>query len=380
MAVFKRGAVWWYEFTFAGRRVRESAKTTRKTIAVEGEKRRHLELERAGAGMATEEQTVSDRVADVKTLLKEYCDRCEVLAKGQSRSTRTAAFARERSKPLLKHLGARLRIDLTEAAIVEYMKARQGEDAGPRTINMEVESLSRAMGSTWKALWPKLAKLREPRDVGRALTPDEQARILAAAQTSRSRYTQLSILMALQTGMRLAEIIHLTWRDIDLERAALTVPRSSKTQAGARRLVPLTATLRAELPGYREWYVKKLGEPKPDWFVFPFASRVKPIDPTRPTTTLKHGWEAVRTAAGVQCRFHDLRHTAITRMLEAGAPEHAVRAIVGHVSPKMLERYAHMRLEVKRQAIAALEVVGRALDTTGIPTNSPTVGGFSRPN
>ena len=46
MAVYKRGGTWWYEFIFAGKRVRESAKTSRKTIALEAERQRRLELER----------------------------------------------------------------------------------------------------------------------------------------------------------------------------------------------------------------------------------------------------------------------------------------------------------------------------------------------
>ena len=42
MAVFKRGNIWWYEFIFAGRRVRESGKTSRKTIAIESERNRRM--------------------------------------------------------------------------------------------------------------------------------------------------------------------------------------------------------------------------------------------------------------------------------------------------------------------------------------------------
>lgn len=47
----KQSRVWWYEFVFAGKRIRESAKTTRKTVATEAEKRRRAELERALAGI-----------------------------------------------------------------------------------------------------------------------------------------------------------------------------------------------------------------------------------------------------------------------------------------------------------------------------------------
>ena len=42
------------------------------------------------------------------------------------------------------------------------------------------------------------------------------------------------------------------------------------------------------------------------------VARQKPVDPNRPTTTLKSAWTAVRATAAVECRFHDLRHTAIT--------------------------------------------------------------------
>jgi hypothetical protein len=66
----KESAVWWYEFTFAGRLIRESAKTTRKTIAAEAEKRRRLELQKAGAGMTSED--VKDRTRSVADLIKQY--------------------------------------------------------------------------------------------------------------------------------------------------------------------------------------------------------------------------------------------------------------------------------------------------------------------
>ena len=67
MAVFKRGKTWWYEFIFAGRRVRESAKTTSKTVAKEAEKKRHRELEEGFNGL---EDTRDERIKTVKELRK----------------------------------------------------------------------------------------------------------------------------------------------------------------------------------------------------------------------------------------------------------------------------------------------------------------------
>ena len=53
--VYKRGESYWYEFIFAGKRFRESAKTSRKTIAKEAEKNRKKELEMTLAGMPIEQ-------------------------------------------------------------------------------------------------------------------------------------------------------------------------------------------------------------------------------------------------------------------------------------------------------------------------------------
>src|ERR1700689_4137599 len=61
--------VWWYEFTFAGRRVRESSKSTRKTIAEEAEKKRHLELEK---GFNQIEDTRRERIRSVSELADEF--------------------------------------------------------------------------------------------------------------------------------------------------------------------------------------------------------------------------------------------------------------------------------------------------------------------
>src|SRR5215471_469720 len=71
MAVFKRGKVWWYEFIFASRRVRESAKTASKTVAKEAEKKRHRELEEGFNGL---EDTRDERIKTVKELANEYLE------------------------------------------------------------------------------------------------------------------------------------------------------------------------------------------------------------------------------------------------------------------------------------------------------------------
>lgn len=82
-----------------------------------------------------------------------------------------------------------------------------------------------------------------------------------------------------------------------------------------------------------------------------------PHDPKRPITDISSAWHKLRTAAGVACRLHDLRHTAATKMAEAGVPESTMLALMGHTSRAMLERYLHIRMAAKRQAVESVTLV-----------------------
>lgn len=67
----------------------------------------------------------------------------------------------------------------------------------------------------------------------------------------------------------------------------------------------------------------------------------------------------MRTVAKVDCRWHDLRHTFITRLAEnPNVSEETIRSLAGHVSRRMLERYSHIRTRAKEDAIRTLELSG----------------------
>jgi hypothetical protein len=132
--------------------------------------------------------------------------------------------------------------------------------------------------------------------------------------------------------------------------------------------------LHATFLEHADWIAKKLRQPQADWFVFPFSTRVRPIDPTRPVTTLKSAWEAVRDAAGVECRFHDLRHSAYTRLVEAGAPEGVIEALFGHVSKEMRDRYSHVRMAAMRKAVENLKLPELTKEVAKVSENSKTPG------
>ena len=87
--------------------------------------------------------------------------------------------------------------------------------------------------------------------------------------------------------------------------------------------------------------------------MFPFGSP-QPTAPDRAVTDISSGWDLVRSLAGVSCRLHDLRHTFCTRLAEAGVPESTMLALMGHMSRAMLERYSHIRMAAKRDAVAGI--------------------------
>ena len=80
------------------------------------------------------------------------------------------------------------------------------------------------------------------------------------------------------------------------------------------------------------------------------------IDASRPIKSWRTAWRAALKRAGLQIRFHDLRHTCVTKLAEGQASEQTIMAIAGHLSRTMLEHYSHIRMAAKRAALGAIAV------------------------
>jgi hypothetical protein len=208
--------IWWYEFVYVGERIRESAKTTRKTIAIEAEKDHRRRLERVRAGMPTE--TPARRIQTVGEILKVYESQYGV--NHRPRAKRIVIFC---AKHLVKAFDKTLLSDVTADRLIAYMGQRIAAGASNRTINMELAALARAMGSTWKALWPKLKKLEENHDIGRALETDEEKRVVAAAAGNRSPLIYPFVMTLTWTGVRSDEARTLRWSQVDFEAAEIVI-------------------------------------------------------------------------------------------------------------------------------------------------------------
>jgi integrase len=346
MAVYKRGGVYWFNFIYAGRRVQKSAKTKSKTVAKQAESDYRKQLERVHAGMPAEKRR--DRVRTISEVVRDYLENFDI-----NHRQRTVAINKSCLTHATRLIGGLFLPDLDEHEIRKYIRTRLDEGVCGRTINIELGALSRAIGKKWSQLWPSVKKLEERKDVGRALSPEEEARILAAAPlVRRSLLIGLFVRIALLTGMRSGEILELCWRQIDFRERVISVGRA-KTSSGTGRRIPMNAEVQQLLIRHAEWFTEKFGQTRDTFYLFPWGAPT-PTDPTRPATSMKKAWNALRIKAKVNCRTHDLRHTVATKLAEAGTPESTMLALLGHMSRAMLEHYSHIRMAAKRAAVEVL--------------------------
>ena len=349
MSLYKRGDVWWYKFRFAGQMIRESSKSESKTIAVDAERSRRRKLkeswnqikrrtlpptfERAGsAWLDAEKPHLAERTYEIY----EVALRCHL-------------------KPVL---GSLLLCDIDASRIASYQARRKAERASARTLNKELQVLRQVLKrhKLWANLQGDVRFEREHNDIGKAISRDEEKALLTAC--SSNRLLTAVVTLALNTALRKNEIRTLHWSQIDFEKRTLIVGRS-KTAGGSGRVIPLNQPAFEALV---KW-AGRLVEASADDYVFPACEaagieREHPdkerIDASRPITSWRSAWRAALKRAKLQIRFHDLRHTCITKLAESQASEHTLMAIAGHVSRKMIEHYSHIRLEAKRAALDAI--------------------------
>jgi integrase len=215
--------------------------------------------------------------------------------------------------------------------------------------------------------------LPERKDIGRALSPDEEQRLLEATK-QRDSACHTATVLALNTGMGKKEIRTLTWGRVDFEGRTVTVGKS-KNEFRTGRVIPLN-------PAAFEAIVKWAGRfpnTEPAHYVFPWADEGR-VDPTRPTNGWRTAWEKSRKRAEIKLRFHDLRVTCITKLAEGQASDQTITAIAGHVSQRMLEHYSRIRMDAKRRALDALAqpsesgVVGAGVHQNGNQVKARKVG------
>jgi integrase len=246
---------------------------------------------------------------------------------------RSGASERLRITAIIRRpISRRYLIALSSSDIAQYRDERlQTVSAG--TVIRELNTISHAL-DTAKREWgihlpsnPVKVVRRPAAPTGRTrrLRADEEERILSACDRGRTPLLKPLIILALETAMRRSELLGLRWRDIDFSRrlASLTL-----TKNGEPREVPLSRTAIEVLQSLC------LADGSADR-VFPMTGH-----------SVWLAWEHLRQRAGSpDLHFHDLRHEAVSRLVERGLSIPEVALISGHKDLRQLFRYTHLRPE-----------------------------------
>lgn len=184
-----------------------------------------------------------------------------------------------------------------------------------------------------------VAAIRKPspgKGRDRRLSADEEIRLLDAVSRHSNPMLGWIVRIAIETGMRQAEILSLRVHDVDLQSR---VARLSDTKNNSARTVPLTIAAAATLRAAIDTPLRPRGT---DLVFFGEPG----LDGTRRPYQFAKVWNGVKEDLGIQdLHFHDLRHEAVSRLVELGLSDQEVASISGHKSMQMLRRYTHLRAE-----------------------------------
>jgi len=189
------------------------------------------------------------------------------------------------------------------------------------------------------------------------LTDNEQSKLLNICKTSKWDRLYLLVLMALTTGARKGELLHLKWSDIDfnnnvalLKGTENIIEGTKGTKNGKSRLLPLTMPVLEEIKKFREIGNGLLfGAVE---VVISADGKTKIKKPTGKPFEFRKQWFAVLNEAGItNFRFHDLRHTAASNLAKNGATLLEIAEVLGHSNTTVTKRYAHLCIDHKRDLI-----------------------------
>lgn len=246
---------------------------------------------------------------------------------------------------LIVELRTKLKTDTVKSKNNPGTKQRSGS-----TVNRYMAALSAAFGiaaSEWQ--WVKdnpFSRVRREKEADgriRFLSPDERSSLLEACKESENKSVYLITILALSTGMRQAELMTLTWHQIDFERGTITL---FKTKNGDTRVVPLVGLSKQLL--LQSSKVRNLNNP----YIFIGRHKSHAHFPRK-------AWEtAVKKSGITNFHFHDCRHSAASELAMNGASLHEIAAVLGHKTLAMVQRYAHLS---EQHTISVVERMNNAV-------------------
>ncbi len=267
----------------------------------------------------------------------------------------TTAYAEQnRAKRLLDGLGGYSLAAITPSIIADYRDKRLADGRSNNTVRLELALLSHTYTiaiKEWRIglAYNPVANIRKPSPGAgrnRRLKAGEEQRLVAACDSYSNPMLGWLVRLAIHTGMRAGELRSLRHDQVDLKRRVVTL---SMTKNGSARTVPLTQAAVVVF----ELAINNPARPDDCDLIF-FGEPGR--DKTRRPYEFRPAWQQVLKDHNITgLRFHDLRHEAVSRLVEAGLGDQEVAAISGHKSMQMLRRYTHLRAE---DLVARLDQLG----------------------
>jgi integrase len=398
--IFKRGGVYWLEYTVYGKRFRKSlhtsdlstAKVKRTEImapftvaserdALETVKQRLESLDRAGdsaTGTSRDAVTISNAFAAYEAAPNRPQAGAGTLTQYRAQHGRFLRWMSSHHPEILevRHVTQRMADD--------YASDLSNAGFSPNTFNKHIRFLMllfRVLSRRSRTLrnpWTDIVRKKQMSESRRELTTDELRSVL----TSASDELRTLFAVGIYTGMRLRDCATLRWAEVDLSRRIiLRVPSKVARSANARPIhVPIHPVLLSVLqkarptsgavyvvPALAEAYLKS-SDNVTDRIQRHFLEcgidvhkkgtgvQMERNKAGKPIRDKKGRLSLVRTGkrAVVEVGFHSLRHTFVSLCRVAGAPLAVVEAIVGHSNPAMTRHYTHVSELAANQAVAAL--------------------------
>ena len=298
-----------------------------------------LALQKAVSDVFSREYDIKPKQKKVK--FQEFAGMyLENYAKSNKKSWKTDMYYLSGMKEFFANLYL---VEITPLHIEKYKAERLKQGVQPSTVNRCLAIIKKMFNLSveWGFLENNQigkVKLFSEKDnrKERILTKEEEIRLLKAS----AEHLRTILIVALNAGMRLGEILSLQWGQIDLSGKTIRV---EKTKSGRIRIININSNLLDELLKLK----KRSGDCV---YLFINARTGKPL------TTVKTAFKAACRRSGVQgLRFHDLRHTFASRLVEKGVDLITVKDLLGHSSVTTTERYTHSQKEQKKRAVELLE-------------------------
>lgn len=254
---------------------------------------------------------------------------------------------------LEKHFGTKKLRSITHGDILHFrsqrldtivkFKTAPSRQRSIATVNRELTVLKRMLSIALREGWilrhpfsgsDTIISPSDETKRTRVLSREEEDLLLDACDERREKLRAI-IICALDTGMRRGEILSLRWHDVDTEARRIHI-QALNTKTLTARTVPITPRLLAELEALPRRSL---------------STRVFGI-----TDTVKRSWATAKRIAGIDnLKFHDLRHTFATRLVQEGLPIAELSRVLGHTNIATTFRYSNVDDTTLDRVLAILE-------------------------